>query len=96
MAVVCFRFCPAELKGRESEEELNELNRRLVEEVNRTGEAYLTHTSLKGLISMRLAVGNVLTTERHLARVLELIRRQARALLGNPLIRDSCKPPAGL
>jgi aromatic-L-amino-acid decarboxylase len=96
MAVVCFRFVPVEMKDHESEEELNNLNRRLVEAVNRTGEAYLTHTNLKGRTAMRLAVGNVLTTARHLARVYDLIRREAAALLGSRLVRDSCKRSAGL
>jgi aromatic-L-amino-acid decarboxylase len=96
MAVVCFRFVPLEMKDREADEELNNLNKRLVEAVNRTGEAYLTHTGLKGRTAMRLAVGNVLTTERHLARVYDLIRREAAALLGAPLVRDSCKRSAGL
>jgi aromatic-L-amino-acid decarboxylase len=96
MAVVCFRFAPVEMKGQESEEELNELNRRLVEAVNRTGEAYLTHTGLKGRTAMRLAVGNVLTAERHLSRAYDLIRREAAVLSGSSPIRDSCKRPAGL
>ncbi|MDQ3687324.1 MAG: pyridoxal-dependent decarboxylase [Acidobacteriota bacterium] len=75
MAVVCFR-------GREfggqpgrqlTDKELNALNERLLERVNATGEAYLTHTSLRGRRALRVAVGNVLTTERHLARVWELL-----------------------
>lgn len=81
MAVVCFRavrhvvgITPA------ADEELNRLNSRLVEAVNRTGEAYLTHTTLNGHVAMRLAVGNILTTERHLERAFELIRREAAQL----------------
>ncbi|HUQ34303.1 MAG TPA: pyridoxal-dependent decarboxylase [Pyrinomonadaceae bacterium] len=96
MAVVCFRFNPVEMKACESDEELNELNRQLVEVVNRTGEAYLTHTLLKGRVCVRLAVGNVLTTARHLSRVLDVIRREAMELSGSTLVRDSCKRSAGL
>jgi aromatic-L-amino-acid decarboxylase len=66
---------------RVADEELNGLNRRLVEAVNRTGEAYLTHTTLNGHVSIRLAVGNVLTTERHLTTVYDLIRREAARLI---------------
>lgn len=79
MGVVCFRHALRE--GRSSElsidEELNERNRRLVETVNATGLAYLTHTILRGRVAIRLAVGNVLTTERHLAQVYDLIKREA-------------------
>jgi aromatic-L-amino-acid/L-tryptophan decarboxylase len=62
------------------DQELNSFNRRLVEAVNRTGEAYLTYTTLNRQVAMRLAVGNVLTTERHLAKAYDLIRREAAQL----------------
>jgi aromatic-L-amino-acid/L-tryptophan decarboxylase len=81
MVVVCFRAvphaAPSTLAG---DEELNDFNRRLIEAVNRTGEAYLTYTILRGHIAMRLAVGNVLTSERHLTRVYEIIRHEAAHL----------------
>ena len=81
MAVVCFRIAPHELGSIPAvDQELNSLNRRLVEAVNRTGKAYLTYTTLNGLVAMRLAVGNILTTERHLAVAFNLIRREAAAL----------------
>jgi aromatic-L-amino-acid decarboxylase len=82
MAVVCFRFAPASESGRVSDDfSLNNLNRLLVEAVNKTGEAYLTHTTLNGRVAVRVAVGNVLTTERHLARVYSLIQHEAASLL---------------
>jgi aromatic-L-amino-acid decarboxylase len=80
MAVVCFRFAPEVESGHERDDVLNNLNQRLVEEINRTGEAYLTHTTLNGRVTARLAVGNVLTTERHLSRVYNLIKREAARL----------------
>jgi len=81
MAVVCFRMVP---HGEQADEDVNELNRRLVEAVCRTGEAYITHTTLKGGVSMRLAVGNVLTTERHLIKVYELIKNEAARAMAYP------------
>lgn len=85
MAVVCFRLVlRGDAEKSAGDEELNDLNRRLVEAVNRTGEAYLTHTTLNGRVAVRLAVGNVLTTERHLAGVYKLIRREAARLLSPP------------
>jgi aromatic-L-amino-acid decarboxylase len=63
MAVVCFRFEPPGI----SAERCDELNERIVEAVNAGGDAYLTHTTLRGRRAMRIGVGNVLTTERHLA-----------------------------
>jgi aromatic-L-amino-acid decarboxylase len=82
MAVVCFRAVPHVVGSMLAlDEDLNGLNSRLVEAVNRTGQAYLTHTTLNGHVAMRLAVGNVLTTERHLATVYDLIKREAVRLL---------------
>lgn len=81
MAVVCFRIAPHVPGSMPAlDQEINSLNRRLVEAVNRTGKAYLTYTTLNGQVAMRLAVGNILTTERHLALVLDLIRRESAAL----------------
>jgi aromatic-L-amino-acid decarboxylase len=85
MAVVCFRVVPHELGSiPAADQELNSLNRQLVEAVNRTGKAYLTYTTLNGQVAMRLAVGNILTTERHLAVAFNLIRREAAALRVGP------------
>ena len=81
MGVVCFRAVPRVKSdgddAQAGEEASNEFNRKLVAAVNATGEVYLTHTTLRGRVGVRLAVGNVLTTERHLALVYELIRREA-------------------
>ena len=84
MAVVCFRIVLCVDERRTTDEELNDFNKRVVEAVNRTGEAYLTHTTLNNRVAMRLAVGNVLTTERHISHVYDLIRHEATRLLHQP------------
>ena len=76
MAVVCFRFAPP---GRD-ETSCNSLNERIVEAVNAGGNAYLTHTTLRGERAMRIGVGNVLTAERHLAHAWRLIRDEGERL----------------
>ncbi|HEY5885927.1 MAG TPA: pyridoxal-dependent decarboxylase [Pyrinomonadaceae bacterium] len=73
MGVVC--FCRVQNEG--SLEPNNDLNRSIVKAVNATGEAYLTHTTLRDRVAMRIAVGNVLTTERHLKHVFKLIKQVA-------------------
>ena len=45
--------------------------------MNATGEVFLSHTKLNGRFTLRLAVGNLRTEERHVARAWEL----AKALL---------------
>ena len=64
MGVVCFRL-------RNSDDEANSA---LVEKINASGKAYLTHTRLHGRTCVRLGLGNVLTTEQHLRNVWQLIQ----------------------
>ena len=92
MGVVCFRVVsPFNSSGtaknvaaHEANESLDDLNRQLIEAINTTGKAYLTHTVLRGRVAMRLAVGNVLTTEHHLAQVYDLVRHEAARLFPPP------------
>lgn len=77
MAVVCFRFEPPGLDAEESDA----LNERVVEAVNAGGDAYLTHTTLRGRRAMRIGVGNVLTTKRHLAHAWHRIRDEGARIL---------------
>ena len=78
MAVVCFRALPSASNA--EPERVDELNRALVEAVNATGRAYLTHTTLRGRVAARVAFGNVLTTERHALEVLALLEAEAARL----------------
>jgi aromatic-L-amino-acid/L-tryptophan decarboxylase len=78
MSVVCFRARP---RGAErSEAELETLNQRLLDAMNASGEVFLSHTKLNGRFTLRLAVGNLRTEERHVARAWEL----AKSLLPRP------------
>ena len=79
MAVVCFRFDPPGLNA----EQGDALNERVVEAVNAGGDVYLTHTTLRGRRAMRIGVGNVLTTERHVAHAWQRIREEGARLSRN-------------
>jgi aromatic-L-amino-acid decarboxylase len=57
--------------------ELDALNESIVDEVNASGEAYLTHTRVRGVTAIRMAIGNVLTTEVHVAECWRVIRARA-------------------
>ena len=76
-STVCFRFHPPKLSD---EVELNRLNEALLEAVNATGQVYLSHTKLNGRYTLRLAIGNLRTTEAHVARAWELVQREAARL----------------
>ncbi|MDX2246540.1 MAG: pyridoxal-dependent decarboxylase [Bacteroidia bacterium] len=74
--LVCFRFCP---EGYGSEEEINELNARIVNQLNASGDIYLTHTKINGKYLLRLSIGQTTMTEEHVSRAWELIRKTARS-----------------
>jgi aromatic-L-amino-acid decarboxylase len=72
-SVVCFR---ARFPGLPAEEE-DARNQAVMDAVNATGEAYLSHTKLLGRTVLRLAVGNIRTEERHVRRAWDLLREAA-------------------
>jgi len=73
MSVVVFRYRPAGA----DEAELEALNAALLERLNATGEVFLSHTRVDGKFALRLAIGNLRTTESHVRRVWELARSLA-------------------
>ena len=82
LSVVCFRARPADLRARAGEHDgyLDRLNEALLEEVNATGRAYLSHTRLNGRLTLRLAVGNLRTTEAHVREAWDLLQQHAAQL----------------
>jgi aromatic-L-amino-acid decarboxylase len=77
-SVVCFRARTR--VGGEAEERraarLDALNERLMNDANATGEIFLSHTKLNGVFTLRLAVGNIRTTARHVERAWELLNEK--------------------
>lgn len=66
-ALVCFRACP---NGVEDPDELNET---IMNGINASGEAYLSHTKLNGQFTLRLSVGSIRVEERHIETVWRLL-----------------------
>jgi aromatic-L-amino-acid decarboxylase len=79
LSVVSFRAVSASREGETAEDRearLDALNERLINSVNASGAAFLTHTKLKGRFAIRLAVGNIRTTEEHVRKAWELLERE--------------------
>ena len=75
---VCCRWKPV---GRGlSDSEIDAANERLIDAVNATGEVFLSHTRLRGRIALRLAIGQMDTTERHVRRAWQLLQEHAERL----------------
>ncbi len=68
-ALVCFRACP------KTSEDLNALNEKIMNEINSSGEAYLSHTKLDGKFTLRLSVGSIRVEERHLEKIWDLLNK---------------------
>jgi aromatic-L-amino-acid decarboxylase len=81
-SVVCFRARPVAMPTA-SPAELDAFNQQLLESVNASGEIFISHTRLHGTLSLRLAIGNLRTEERHIARAWQLLHEHTDQLLSS-------------
>jgi aromatic-L-amino-acid decarboxylase len=70
-SVVCFRWKPVGTIA--TEEEIDRANERLMNLVNETGEAFVSHTRIHGRLALRIAIGHERTREEHVRRVWTLM-----------------------
>jgi len=77
-SVVCFRWNPADRTLPPAD--LDAANERLLDLVNQTGDVFLSHTKLREGVALRLAIGHMDTTERHIKRALDLLVEKTREL----------------
>jgi aromatic-L-amino-acid decarboxylase len=78
-AVVCFRATPRAVDLTAAE--LDALNERLLEAVNATGEIFLSHTRINGVLALRIAIGHLRTATVHTRRAWDLLSQHMAALL---------------
>jgi aromatic-L-amino-acid decarboxylase len=72
-SLVCFRHAP----DGTGEAERAATNARILDAVNASGEVFLSHTKLGERYVLRLAIGNIRTERRHVARAWALLREAA-------------------
>lgn len=72
-STVCFRYAPADT----DEATRNGWNEAIMQRVNGSGEVYLSHTKLHDAFTLRLAIGNLHTEPRHVARAWTLLQEAA-------------------
>jgi len=81
LALVCFRACPRRDGETDTREKrLDILNEAIMHGVNATGKALLSHTRLNDKLTLRLSIGNIRTTEKHVRQVWELLNEQLELL----------------
>jgi aromatic-L-amino-acid/L-tryptophan decarboxylase len=69
-ALVCFRAVP------EGVEDLDALNERIMNGINASGKAYLSHTKLNGKFTLRLSIGSIRVEERHIEKAWNLLNER--------------------
>jgi aromatic-L-amino-acid decarboxylase len=83
-STVCFRWRPLAWTGSGDdgtvEAALDELNERILEAVNETGEVFLSHTRLAGRFTLRIAINHVRTERRHVQRAWDLVSEHGTRL----------------
>jgi aromatic-L-amino-acid decarboxylase len=98
-STVCFRYRPRALAGRDADPEvaarLDALNSAILDAVNATGEVFLSHTRLAERFTIRVALGQLRTEDRHVARAWQLLRREA-ARIGRAPVAAAGLPPDDL
>jgi aromatic-L-amino-acid decarboxylase len=77
-STVCFRAHP---QGMNDVQQVEALNERIMSNINEAGHFFLSHTKLHGHFTMRVAIGNMRTTEQHLSTLWD----DLQTLLANEL-----------
>lgn len=81
-STVCFRACTPPGWSEDA------WNRRLLEEVNRAGDVFLSHTELDGRIAIRLTIGSVHTQRSHMQDACESLSTSIDVLTSIPVPSD--------
>ncbi len=77
---ICFRYHPANFSD---EKKLDEINEQLLNQIQESGDLFLTHTKLDGKYTIRIVIGNTNVEKRHVDKAWNLIRKTARNLIRN-------------
>jgi glutamate/tyrosine decarboxylase-like PLP-dependent enzyme len=90
LSICCFRYVPpgmreqlanAEVSEQKSfDAELNKLNERIMQRVQRGGDAYLSNAMLRGRFALRACIINFRTTRADIDLTLKVVRDAARQI----------------
>lgn len=73
-ALVCFRACP------DGAIDLDAFNEKLMNDLNATGEAFLSHTKLNGKFTLRVSIGSIRVEPRHIEKLWRLLDDHCKKL----------------
>jgi aromatic-L-amino-acid decarboxylase len=81
-ATVCFRHDPPGPQGETAEEaaaRVDRINETILNEVNRSGRIFLSHTRLNDRFTIRVCIGNPRQTMDHVRECWRLLKEAAKA-----------------
>jgi aromatic-L-amino-acid/L-tryptophan decarboxylase len=73
-SVVCFRFHPEQIND---EKKVDEMNEKLMNEVNATGKIFISHTKLNNKFVLRIAISGLRTEKKHVDKAWDLIVKKS-------------------
>lgn len=79
--LVCLRYAPAAGSAERDGAAVDELNARIVQEVNASGTAYVSHSVIREGYVIRVSLANIHTTREDVARLWDLLNRTAEKCL---------------
>lgn len=77
-SLVCFRFCPRHIHD---ESMLDNINEKLLLQLNASGQIYITHTRLNGKYTLRMVTAQTNVEHRHIEKAWRLINETAAELM---------------
>jgi len=78
LGVVCFRACPSKIIH---ETQLNNLNKNLLDKINKTGKLFLSHTMLNNKFIIRISISGLRTLENHVELAKEIIQEELNKVI---------------
>ncbi len=75
---ICFRFHPNYISD---EKKLDELNEKLLNQIQESGKLFLTHTKLNGKYTIRIVLGNTNLEKRHVDKAWNFIKDTSAELI---------------
>jgi glutamate/tyrosine decarboxylase-like PLP-dependent enzyme len=82
LSIVAFRYAPAAL--RDDDTALDALNKRIMEQIQSEGAAFLTNTNVRSRFALRACVLHYATAEADVAALIDTVRRTGAALSAPP------------
>lgn len=73
LSTICFRVIPS---TKMETNQINELNKKLMDEINKSGKLFLSHTKLHDKFAIRLSISGIRTTEKNVLQAWELIKEK--------------------